>query len=109
VSAIESLGWDFSDLIASADAVIGKPGYGTFVEAACNGTPMLYADRPGWPEQDALIPWLHQHARARQVGAQALRSGALAEELAALWRLPAPIPTAPSGVEEVAAMLASNT
>jgi UDP:flavonoid glycosyltransferase YjiC (YdhE family) len=106
VSAIESLGWDFSDLIASADAVIGKPGYGTFVEAACNGTPMLYAARPGWPEQDALIPWLHKHARARQVGAQALRSGALAGELEALWQQPAPMPAAPSGADEVAALLA---
>ena len=106
VSAIESLGWDFSDLIASVDAVIGKPGYGTFVEVACNGTPMLYAPRPEWPEQDALIPWLHRHARARQVSAQALHSGALDADLDALWQQPAPMPVLPSGAEEVAALLA---
>jgi len=107
VSAIEPLGWDFSDLIASADAVIGKPGYGTFVEAACNGTPMLYAARPGWPEQDALIPWLHQHARAREVSDRALRDGTLAGDLQALWQQPAPAPApiVPDGAEQVAAWL----
>jgi hypothetical protein len=106
VSNIESLDWDFSDLIASADAVIGKPGYGTFVEAACNGTPMLYAARPGWPEQDALIPWLHRHARSVEVSAGALRRGDLAGKLEALWQQPESLPAAPSGAEEVAALLA---
>ena len=108
VSAIESLGWDFSDLIGSADAMIGKPGYGTFVEVACSGTPMLYALRSGWSEQDALIPWLHRHARARQISAQALRSGALAAEFEALWQQPVPMPAVPSGAEEVAALLAAT-
>ncbi len=106
VSAIEPLGWDFSDLIASVDALIGKPGYGTFVETACNGTPMLYAARPGWPEQDALIPWLHRHARAREVSEALLRRGDLADELEALWQLPAPVPVQPRGADEVAALLA---
>jgi hypothetical protein len=106
VSAIEPLGWDFSDLIASVDALIGKPGYGTFVETASNGTPMLYAARPGWPEQDALIPWLHRHARAREVSEALLRSGELADELDALWQLPAPVPVQHHGADEVAALLA---
>ncbi len=106
VSAIEAMGWDFSDLIASVDAVIGKPGYGTFVEAACNATPMLYATRPGWPEQDALIPWLHRHARAREVAAAALHRGELAVELEELWRQPAPRPVRASGADDVVALLA---
>jgi hypothetical protein len=106
VTAIDALGWDFSDLIASVDAVIGKPGYGTFVEAACNGTPMLYAPRPGWPEQDALIAWLHRHARAVEVDAAALRRGELAAQLQRLWRQPAHHPPSASGSDEVAALLA---
>jgi hypothetical protein len=105
VSAIEPLGMDFSDLIASVDALVGKPGYGTFVETACNGTPMLYAARPGWPEQDALIPWLHRHARAREVSEAMLRRGDLADELEALWQLPAPVPVQAHGADEVAALL----
>ena len=105
VTAIEALGWDFSDLIASVDTLIGKPGYGTFVETACNGTPMLYAARPGWPEQDVLIPWLHQHARAREVSQAALQLGDLAGELDALWRLPAPTRVEAHGAEQVAELL----
>jgi hypothetical protein len=108
VTPIEALSWDFSDLIASVDALIGKPGYGSFVEAACNATPMLYAARPDWPEQDALIPWLQRHARAREVSPLALRSGHLAPDLAALWQQPDPDPVTASGAEEVAALLAHS-
>jgi hypothetical protein len=105
VAAIESLGWGFTDLVASVDAVVGKPGYGTFVEAACHGTPLLYARRPQWPEQDALIRWLHAHGRAREIGDRALRDGHLAGELDALWRQPPTAAVVPTGAEEVAALL----
>lgn len=90
MSAFEPLGWDFADLLASVDAVVGKPGYGTFAEAACNGTPMLYARRPDWPEQEALIPWLQAHAVCREVEESALQAGDLGADLAALWQQPVP-------------------
>jgi hypothetical protein len=107
-ATIESLGWPFGDLMASVDAVIGKPGYGTFVEAACHGTPMLYAARPGWPEQAPLVQWLRTHGRALQVDAAALRSGELAGTLAALWQVPVPPLVEPHGADEVAALLAAH-
>lgn len=108
VTAIEALDWPFGDLLASVDALIGKPGYGTFVEAACQGTPLLYAARPGWPEQEPLLRWLRAHGRALQVEDAALRSGALAGPLAALWPLPEKPPVVPSGAEEIAARLAAH-
>ena len=61
---------------------------------------------PGLSLPKLVGPWLHQHARARLVGAQALRSGAFAGELEALRRLPAPMPAAHSGGEVVVALLA---
>ena len=106
VATIESLGWPFGDLLASVDALIGKPGYGTFVEAACQGTPLLYAVRPNWPEQLPLLRWLHAHGRALRVDEAALRSGALAEPLAALWRQPEKPRVVPAGADEIAARLA---
>ena len=106
VSAIESLGWDFGDLIASVDALIAKPGYGSFVEAAGSGTPVLYAARPDWPEQQALIPWLHQQGRAVEVSHATLRRGDLAAPLQALWQQPAPPPARVDGADAVAAWLA---
>lgn len=61
--AFESLNLAFPDLMASANAVISKPGYGTFTEAACNGTPVLYLRRDDWPEQEALTPWLEEYGQ----------------------------------------------
>ena len=40
----------FIDVLASVDAVLTKPGYGTYTEAVCNGVPLLTLSRPDWPE-----------------------------------------------------------
>lgn len=55
----ETLGQNFIDVLASVDAVITKPGYVMFTEAALHGRPVLYIQRPDWPEQDSLIQWLN--------------------------------------------------
>lgn len=104
--AIESLDWPFVDLLRSADAIVTKPGYGTFAEAACNGTAVLYQRRPDWPEQEALIEWLHRHARAREIDAETLRRGTFAAALDELMQ--ATVPPAPTscGADEAARHLA---
>lgn len=104
--AYEPLGWDFTDLLASVDAVVGKPGYGTFAEAGCNGVPMLYVRRPGWAEQDALIPWLAAHGRCREIDEAQLHGGDVIADLEALWRQPPPPPPAPDGANQAAELLA---
>ncbi len=105
MTALESLGLPFTDLLASVDAVLTKPGYGTFTEAACNGTPVLYQRREDWPEQDCLIDWLRQNARCREVAPQALAKGQFTETLAELWAQAAPEPPSPGGASQVAALL----
>lgn len=60
----ESLNLPIPDLIASADAILCKPGYGTFVEATLNHTPILYLNRENWPEQEVLIEWVRKHNKA---------------------------------------------
>jgi hypothetical protein len=86
--AFESFGLGFTDLLCSVDAIITKPGYGTFTEAACNGTPVLYQRREDWPEQDCLIEWLRRSSRCYEVD----QHRDMLESLTALWRL-APLPT----------------
>ncbi len=93
------------DLLRSVDAVIAKPGYGTFAEAACNGTPLLYVRRQEWPEQDCLIEWLHAHAACAEIGETELRAGRLQAPLAELWRRPKPRSPRPTGVDEAATAL----
>ncbi len=58
------LGLPFIDAIASADAVVTKPGYGTVVEAVCNGVPVVSVERPDWPETEYMQAWAHRHGRA---------------------------------------------
>lgn len=98
-------GMPFQDLLAAADAVITKPGYGTFVEAAVHGVPLLYLRRPDWPEEACLIEWLHGHARAAEIGRAAAQRGHLLEALDALWAQPAPQRTEPTGTVQAAAAL----
>ena len=90
VSAIESLGMDFRDVLASCDAILTKPGYGTFAEAACAGVPVMYVPRGDWPEAPYLVDWLQRHGVAMEVGAGRLRDGALHGTLEALWAEPRP-------------------
>lgn len=99
---IESLPLEFPDLLASADALLCKPGYGSFVEAACSGIPVLYVDRPDWPESPALIEWLQQHGTCRKVSREQMESGSLAQGLAELWLAPGPIPPVADGTSQVA-------
>jgi hypothetical protein len=98
----ESFGLGFTDLLCSVDAVITKPGYGTFTEAACNGTPVIYQRREDWPEQDCLIEWLTDNGRCQQIDAAALESGWLAAALEdVLNQTPPSTPTA-DGIAQAA-------
>jgi len=95
-------GLSFSQLLASVDVVVTKPGYGTFTECAVNGTPVLYLGRPGWPETPYLTDWLQRHARALEVDVETLCSSRLGEQLQKLFMLPAkPLPE-PTGVFDAA-------
>jgi hypothetical protein len=98
----------FGDLLASSDALICKPGYGSFVEAACSGVPVLYVNRPDWPESPALIEWLQQHNLCREVSRLALGQGNIAGELKSIWSKPQPARVAPKGVSQVADWLMSK-
>lgn len=95
----------FAELVACADALITKPGYGSFVEAAVQGVPLLYLRRPDWPEETCLIDWIHRHARAAELGREAADGGALLDSLDHLWAMRAPQPPVPTGAAEAADQL----
>ena len=68
---------------------------------------MLYLRRPDWPEQDALIDWLHANARALEIDAATLARGTLAPALQRLWQqAPRPRPEA-DGAARVADLLSA--
>ncbi len=88
----ETLPLPFIDLLASAEVVLTKPGYGTFTEAACARVAVLHSCREGWPEAVPLSQWLQAHTRALTVPAERLRVGDFAAELEAVLALPQPTP-----------------
>jgi hypothetical protein len=90
----------FSDVLAAADAVVTKPGYGTFVEASCQGVPVLYLRRPDWPEEPFLLSWLHTHNRAAEISHHQAEVGDLAATLNQIWAQTAPPAPAPTGIAD---------
>lgn len=97
----------FIDLLASCDAVITKPGYGTFVEAACNGIRVLYTRRPDWPETRWLCDWLETNGVASAIDWDALMNGRFAEPLRRLLARPPKPAARPCGIEAAASTLAN--
>lgn len=105
---IESLPMSFGDLLASCDVLICKPGYGSFAEAACSGTPVLYVGRADWPESPALIEWLQRHGLCREVSRDALEQGNFAGVLKEICDAPRLKPVIPEGAGQVADWIAER-
>jgi len=107
MASFESLDLSFGDVLASCDAVLTKPGYGTFVEAVCAGVPVLYVSRRDWPEEPYLVQWLAQHGVCMEVQRDMLHAGDLGGILDQLWVMPKPAAPVPSGISEAADYLAA--
>ena len=89
--SVDATGMRYADLIASVDLVLTKPGYGTFVEVAMAGTPVLYVERPLWAETEALTSWLETMVPCRSIARDTLNNGHAshaASELLAMGRRP---------------------
>lgn len=96
----ETLGLPYVDALWSCDALICKPGYGSFVEAACAGVPVLYLERPDWPEASYLVDWLETAGRCALLTQENWLAGGFLAGLVQLWREELPLPVAPTGVAE---------
>lgn len=105
VSAVEELGLDFVDLLRSVDALVGKCGYGTVAECACNGTPMVYIQRPEWPEEPFLVEWLARHGRCAPLSQAGVETGQVLAALESCWAQPQPVPPMPTGAGEAARLI----
>ena len=93
----EATGLVFTDLLGCCDAVICKPGYGTFVESALAGIPVMYVERDDWPEQQVLVAWLKEHARCATLAPEVLRQGLFIEAFTSLLGQPATTPIQQNG------------
>ncbi len=100
------LGLDALDVLASCDALITKPGYGAFAEAACNGIPVLYVPRGDWPEEPYLVGWLADQVPTRAVSIDDFAAGRIAAPLLDLLETGTVTPAPATGVDEAVELLA---
>ena len=52
---LPALGADYPDLVAAADVVVAKPGYGIVSECIANGTALIHASRGLFIEQEVIV------------------------------------------------------
>jgi len=84
----------YEDLIAAADVVITKPGYGIIADCIAAGTAMVYTSRGAFREYDVLVRELPRFLRALHISQDDLFSGRWRRSLEAVTALPPP-PEAP--------------
>ncbi len=105
IISIEAIDFSFAELLASCDAVISKPGYGTVTETVCNGIPALYVLRGDWPEEPALENWWCKYGTVKKMSRDDFFSGNVSESLLELWSLPRAPTVEASGISEIVSIL----
>ena len=98
----------YIDILSTVDVIMTKTGYGTFAEAACNQTDVLYIARPDWPEDRYLSDWLQAHARCQPLAYEQLLSGNLQAVFEQLNKQPIQPAAKPTGVEQAATVLSAK-
>jgi L-arabinokinase len=80
----------YQDLVAAADVVVSKPGYGIVSECAANGTALLYTSRGRFAEYDVFVADMPRVLRCRYVSQEDLLAGRWDDAVDALVQQPAP-------------------
>jgi len=83
-------GWLYQDLVAAADVVVSKPGYGIVSECVANDTALLYTSRGRFIEYDVFVAEMPHVLRCRYISQQDLLAGRWADAVEALLAQPAP-------------------
>jgi hypothetical protein len=99
------LSMPFIDALASADAVLTKPGYGTYAEAVCNAVPILTLSRPDWPETPGLNGWAREYGCLEEITPAQFHAGDWLRALDRLWRQPRKRPPEPEGISQAVMVL----
>jgi hypothetical protein len=100
-------GLRYEDVVAAADVVVSKPGYGIVTDAIAGRTRLVYTDRGDFPEYAVLVEQMPRYLPVAYVSNQDLRAGRLRAALAEVAA--APFPPAPDlgGAEAAARRLLS--
>ncbi|HOO20034.1 MAG TPA: hypothetical protein PL011_01450 [Kiritimatiellia bacterium] len=105
IHAVDRRRFGFSDVLASVDAVVTKPGFGILSDCVANAKPIIYAEREDFIEYPLLERELKRFLSNVHIPAADLYAGRLGEALGAIETAPPPPETLPGGGAEQAADL----
>ena len=98
-------GMTYLDLVAAADVVVTKPGYGIVTDAIACRTRMVYTERGDFPEYPILVEEMTRWLPAVHVSNADLLEGRLQPALDAVLAAPFPAPPRMDGAEVAARAL----
>lgn len=107
--AVYDAGVRYEDLVAAAEAVVTKPGYGIVSECIANDTAMLYTSRGHFPEYDVIVKEMPQYLRTAFIDHNDLFAGKWEPYLDKLLAQPKPKKKADTTGAEVAADILLKT
>ncbi len=102
---LAACGLEYPDLVAAADAVVTKPGYGIVTDCIAARTRLVYTDRGDFPEYPILVEGMGKHLPAAFASNQEVREGRLETALAAVLERAFPEPPRMDGAEVAAEAL----
>jgi L-arabinokinase len=83
-------GLQYQDVVAAADIVVSKPGYGIVSECIANGTPLLYTSRGRFIEYDLFVAEMPRMLRCRHISQEDVLAGRWRDAVDALLAQPDP-------------------
>ena len=96
-------GFRYEDLVAAADVIVTKPGYGIISECIAANRPMLYTSRGHFREYDVLVREMPRYLRCEYIDQASLLGGTWSRSIERLLDQPAPSETLSMNGADVAA------
>jgi L-arabinokinase len=107
--AVYDSGVRYEDLVAAADAVVTKPGYGIVAECIANETAILYTSRGHFPEYDVIVAEMQPYVRSAFIDQNDLFAGKWEGHLDRLLAQPKPKKKPETNGADVAAEILLKT
>ena len=92
VRSMDALDLSYVDVVAAADGVITKPGYGIVSDCLAHGTPIIYTDRGPFREYDILVAAIQEHLAHAFMPPEDLYAGRWEKAMRELEGLPRRLP-----------------
>jgi len=80
-STLKSLNLKYCEALQLCDFLVAKPGYGSFVEAAVHGKPIISLPRDNWPESRILVNWYKSLLDCTEISIEEFNTGSFLKNI----------------------------